>query len=69
MHHPISYGRLVDMAQFRVSDVEWRIGIVSVGFSPQFLMELEEIILQAKLELLHIGLAALALAKFAPRAQ
>ncbi len=67
VQNPITHHGLVNVAHFRIANVETRIRSVGVAFGGQIPMQRKEILLKRKLESLNIGLLALVASKFFPR--
>lgn len=67
VQNPIAHHGLVNVAHFRITDVETRIRSVGVAFGNQVTMQRKEILLKRKLKILNISLLALVASKLLPR--
>ena len=67
VHHSISYGGLMNVAQLRIRNVKARIRTVPVHFLFEIVMELKDMLLQIAFKQQDIRLAAFAFPKFLPR--
>ena len=67
VQNPIAHHGLVNVAHFRIANVETRIRSVDVAFGEQVSMQRKEILLKRKLKRLNIGLFAFIASKFLPR--
>jgi len=67
VRHPVAYGRLMNMPQLRVFDVESGVWSRYPRTVCESSMEREYIVFQCKREFLHIGITVLATFEFAPR--
>jgi hypothetical protein len=67
VQNSVPHRGLVNVAHFRIADIETRIRPVGVAFGSQIPMQRKEILLKRKLESLNIGFLALVASKFLPR--
>ena len=66
MQKSVAHGRFVNVARFRVGDVESVVAAMCVRFVFQVAVEREDVVHEPMLELLHVALIALTAQKFLP---
>ena len=69
MQKSVAHGRFVNVARFRVGDVESVVAAMCVRFVFQVAVEREDVVHEPMLELLHVALIALTAQKFLPCAK
>ena len=67
VQNPVAHLRFVNVANFRIPDIEASIRSVGVATAEQIPVQNEQILLKRKFERLNIGLLALVASKFLPR--